>query len=172
MRRRKMSRSGLTQEEYDSLICKLAILESELGQARKLIETPAKRSLWRRLWGVGAKAAAVALVVVCLVGGAIGKKNPFGVYEWQKLEGDQVIYVVGYSAGMLSGALVRTLYPEKTEKFFDIIGEWTFGQQVAIIDKYLKDNPDKWDKRFGLLVLGAYEDACAKRGFRLEGAGK
>lgn len=34
-----MSNSGPTQEEYDSLIYKLATLGRELGQARKLQET-------------------------------------------------------------------------------------------------------------------------------------
>ena len=54
-----MANPGPTKEEYDSLIYKLATLESELGQARKLLEAPAKRSLWPRLSGLGAKAAVV-----------------------------------------------------------------------------------------------------------------
>jgi len=54
-----MSRSGPTKEDYHILIYKLATLESELGQAPKLLEAPAKRSLWPRLSGLGAKAAVV-----------------------------------------------------------------------------------------------------------------
>ena len=41
-----MSRSGPTKEEYDSLLSKLATLESEFGQARNLLEGPAKRPSW------------------------------------------------------------------------------------------------------------------------------
>ena len=41
----------LDKIEYDSLIYKLATLESELGQARKLLEAPAKVGWWRRFWG-------------------------------------------------------------------------------------------------------------------------
>ena len=32
------------------------------------LEAPAKRSLWRRLWGMGSKVAVVVLVVVCFSG--------------------------------------------------------------------------------------------------------
>jgi hypothetical protein len=46
-----MSNPGPTKEEYDSLIYKLATLESELGKARMLLEAPSKKSLWRRFWG-------------------------------------------------------------------------------------------------------------------------
>jgi hypothetical protein len=62
-----MTNPGPTKEEYDILLYKLATLESELGHARKLLEAPAKRSLWRRFWGLGPKAAAVALAVALLL---------------------------------------------------------------------------------------------------------
>jgi hypothetical protein len=46
-----MSNPGTSKEEYDNLIYKLATLESELGQARKLLEAPGKRpSWWRCFW--------------------------------------------------------------------------------------------------------------------------
>jgi hypothetical protein len=45
-----MNNLGPTQEDYDSLIYKLATLESELGQARKLLEAPKKTNWWRRYW--------------------------------------------------------------------------------------------------------------------------
>lgn len=45
-----MSNPGPTKEEYDSLIYKLSTLESELGQARKLLEAPAKVGWWKRYW--------------------------------------------------------------------------------------------------------------------------
>lgn len=62
-----MSKIELNGEEYESLIYKLATLQAELGQARKLLEAPAKRpGWWRRLWGGGGKAAVVVLVVLSL----------------------------------------------------------------------------------------------------------
>ena len=45
-----MSNPEPTKEDYDSLIYKLATLGSELGQARRLLEAPPERSLWRRIW--------------------------------------------------------------------------------------------------------------------------
>ena len=35
------------------MLSKLANLESELGQARKLLEAPAKAGWWRRFWDMG-----------------------------------------------------------------------------------------------------------------------
>jgi hypothetical protein len=70
-----MTNPGPTKEEYDSLIYKLATLESELGQARKLLETPLKRSFWRRLWCWGSKVMVVALVRMFVgVGGVYSQK--------------------------------------------------------------------------------------------------
>jgi hypothetical protein len=54
-----MTNPGPTKEEYDSLIYKLATLESEIGQARKLLEGPTKVRWWKIYWGVGSKAAVV-----------------------------------------------------------------------------------------------------------------
>jgi hypothetical protein len=61
-----MSSLGPTQEEYDSLIYKLATPEAELGQARKLLEAPAKVGWSRQFWSGG---AVVALVVFLLLPG-------------------------------------------------------------------------------------------------------
>jgi hypothetical protein len=46
-----MSNPGATEEDYDSLIYKLATLESENRNYQKLLEAPAKAGWWRRLWG-------------------------------------------------------------------------------------------------------------------------
>jgi hypothetical protein len=70
-----MSNPGPTKEDYDSLIYKLATLESELGQARKLLEAPKKVSWWKRYWSGG---AVMTLVLVVLVGaGAAGAGSKF-----------------------------------------------------------------------------------------------
>ena len=68
------------KRDYDRLTGKLAALETELGQARKFLEAPPKVGWWRRLWGMRAKAAVVALVVAFLIGcttfGDIRKSEP------------------------------------------------------------------------------------------------
>jgi hypothetical protein len=46
-----MAMPGPTQEEYDSLICKLATLETENRNYQKLLAAPAKRPGWWRCNG-------------------------------------------------------------------------------------------------------------------------
>ena len=83
-----MTNPGPTKEDYDSLVYKLATLESELGQERRLLEAPAKLPWWKRYWGVGSKAAVVVLVAsVLLVGVAGGKGSGLGVQDWRTLDG-------------------------------------------------------------------------------------
>jgi hypothetical protein len=36
----------------------------------------------------------------------------------------------------------------------------TQGQGLAIIDKYIRDNPDKWDRDMSLLIWYAFHEAC------------
>jgi hypothetical protein len=45
-----MSNPGPTQEEYYSLMHKVATMEAELGQARRLLEASAKAGWWKRYW--------------------------------------------------------------------------------------------------------------------------
>jgi len=63
-----MTNPGPTKEKYDSLIYKLAILETQLKQARKLLEAPAKAGWWKRFWGRGSKAVVALMVVFVGVG--------------------------------------------------------------------------------------------------------
>ena len=90
-----MSKPGPTQEEYDSLLYKLATLESELGQAKKMLEAPAKKvSWWKRYW---AGVAVVALVVVMVsVLGAAEQRTLYDVKPIQRtaLVGLKGVYVL------------------------------------------------------------------------------
>jgi hypothetical protein len=72
-REAKMSNPGPTKEEFDSLIYKLATLDSEFGQARKLLEAPPKKvSGWKRYWtGVIVMALVVALLLLPSVSHAL-----------------------------------------------------------------------------------------------------
>lgn len=156
-----------TKEEYDTLQCKLATLEAELRNAHNLLEPPAKVSWWRRFWGLGTKGSMVLslIMMVLMVGIASGKEF---VSVWQKMkEVEKGIYVMGYYNGMLYGSIVRDLYPKKTKEFFDVIHSWTYWQQRAIIDKYVQDNPYKWNEDFGYIVFEAYKDAYEKGGHSL-----
>ncbi len=162
-----MSKSEPTKEDYDSLIYKLATLESELGQARKLLEAPAKRSLWRRIWGGRGKAiVAGVLLAVVLVGvaGGAGEFKVFGVYDWQKLsEGEKLLYGLGYNDGMAAGSALQEVNPKLMDILVKCTNKWTAGQGVAVLEKYIKDNPHKWDRGIAILFFEALKDACEKR---------
>lgn len=135
-----MSNPGPTKEEYDSLIYKLATLESELGQARRLLEAPAKPPWWKRYWGVGSKAAVVLLVAsVLLVGVAGGKGSDVGVQEWRTLgEAAKIMYMAGFSGGLQNGGLLMVFDPKKLMEIDSCTAGWTYGQFVAVVDKYVK----------------------------------
>lgn len=169
-----MSTPGPTKEEYGSLIYRLATLESELGQARKLLEAAAKQSgWWKRCWGMGAKAAAVALVVVCFVGAvALGQgSEPYnieihdGFYtgnEYVKLEKrDKTEYVMGLVDGLylspMFGAQKRNLrWVERcTEGKINV-------ELVAIIDQFLQENPERWHEGMHILAYSALAKAFRK----------
>jgi len=158
-----MSRSRPTKEAYDSLIYNLATLESELGQARKLLEAPAKAPWWKRFWG-GKALIAVLLLVMVMVGGAGGGSGVLGVHEWNILyKSEKVMYAIGYGHGMVTGAFHQEQDPKLIKRVFDCIDKWTYEQTVAILDKYFRDNPHKWGKPFHLLVWESQIDACKKR---------
>ena len=158
-----MSRSGPTKEEYDTLIYKLATLESELGQARKLLEAPAKVSWWKRLWGGKALIAGLLLVMV-MVGDVGGGSKKLGVHGWNILkESEKLMYVIGYVHGTVVGSAYQEVDPKLLKKVFACTENWTFGQTVAVLDKYLRDNPHKWDEQFSSFCFKSQIDACKKR---------
>ena len=51
----------------------------------------------------------------------------------------------------------------KTSMCFD---RMTIGQHVAVMDKYLADHPEEWDKPIYLLLLEATKKTCDARGPR------
>lgn len=117
-----MTDPGPTKEEYDSLIYKLATLESGLGQARKLLEAPKKVSWWKRLWGMGSKAAVVALVVAILTSGCavtlseIRTKEPSQIISSTKTPQELSKCIEFKMRAELGGGLIvnREEYPNNT----------------------------------------------------------
>jgi hypothetical protein len=116
-----------------------------------------KATLFRVTW-------VLLVVLVLLVGGAGGKESIFGVQDWRTLPmGAKVTYVIGFTGGLGIGQGMIMLNPAKMGEIDSCTAEWTYGQYVAVIDKYVQDNPDKWDKPLGSFVFSAIANACAKR---------
>jgi hypothetical protein len=159
-----MSNLEPTKEDYDSLIYKLATLEAELGQARKLLEAPARRpSWWKRYW-VGV--AVVVLVMVLVVGvGADSSGFKFTGNKWLTLsESAKLFYVDGYFSGVLVWKAMAESFPKEAHVVGQCVGKWSSSQALAVVKKYLNDNPQEQHKEIFLLVWEAWLDACQKRG--------
>jgi len=39
----------------------------------------------------------------------------------------------------------------------------TYEQAMAVLDKYIADHPERWDKEIGQLAEAAFIEACEKR---------
>lgn len=158
-----MSNPGPTKEEYASLIYMLATLESELGQARKLLEAPAKTSLWRWLWGMRGKALMAGMLLLCVLGtGVWGRSGKVSAYfsgnkYLQQTEAVKIGYVSGvadaFSLIGVSGINV-TLFSSHTNPM-------NSAQVCAIVDNYMKAHPKEWHTAMAGLVYGAVIETFA-----------
>lgn len=154
-----------TKEDYDTLLYKLATLENELGQARKLLEAPAKAGYWKRFWGMGAKTAVVALVVVLIGAGAWGKDSTRGFCTGNDYLGANKFYQVGYTVGVADAFFFMNAAPIDAVQLlatFDIKAAkgMTPGQMQTIAAKYMKDNPQ--NRHYGMAELIWFAICSAK----------
>jgi hypothetical protein len=151
-----MTTPGPTQEEYDSLINKLATLESELGQARKLLEAPAKAGWWKRLWG---GAVVVALVMVFIGTVAWGKVDAFftGNDYLQQNNILQTGYVTGVVDAFHLAASMQGQPKKRGEltKFVNYSKPMSNHQIKAVVDKFMKAHPEQWHLVMADLVCAA-----------------
>jgi hypothetical protein len=99
--------------------------------------------------------------------------------EWTEMA--QTSYVAGYVSGyskatetynrrvresLLAQGFINTPGPSRTPEPFcpaDLLYTIDFGQGKAILDKYLTDHPERWDKFIGDLAEEALIEACEKR---------
>lgn len=68
-----------------------------------------------------------------------------------------------YATGLIDGILLAPLYgaPEKNLDSFEACTIGMTGQQVvAIFEKYLRDNPDRWHQSMHVIGFSAMKHAC------------
>jgi len=53
--------------------------------------------------------------------------------------------------------------PPVPNPLYNCLASLTIGQAGAILDKYVADHPERWDKQIMDLAEEAFNDACAKR---------
>jgi hypothetical protein len=71
----------------------------------------------------------------------------------------------GYVMGFLDGAFVSPLFgaPKNKVKWLeDCAVGMTDEQVVAILDKWLTENPGRWHQRMNVLSFDALKEGCAK----------
>jgi hypothetical protein len=75
---------------------------------------------------------------------------------------------VGWTNGYLTGASDNATTPEQKRRLrglFDCLGQTSYPQAVAVIDKYYKDHPELWKRFLSDMII----DALTVRGGPCEG---
>jgi hypothetical protein len=142
----KMSNTELSRE---GLIYKLAALESELGQAQRRLEATKKVGWCKKFWGT----VAVAVLVLVLVLGAVawGERVSGFCTGNTYLKFDDHAQV-GYVMGVSDAFSLIASNPTNT-KLFDSLSTGMSPKQVhAVVEKYMKDNPQEWHDAMAAIV--------------------
>lgn len=152
-----MSPPGPTKEAYNSLIYKLAAIETELKHTKKLLITNSNRSFWNRLWRLVAQAS-IMVMMICLLTTGGWTMKPFvclitGNKYIESPSDFQGAYLMGLSDGF--DFVIGMEDPIDIDLFSINTGGMTFNQLKAIVDKSMKDNPRLWHKPMSLIVFDA-----------------
>jgi hypothetical protein len=127
---------------------------------------PIKACRWRKIWGLWSKAIIVALMMVCFVRAGIPAGSGGGVYEgfvkgndYQNMDRDsRMTYVMGiYDAIQLAPLLGAPM--ERLHLFHKLTERMTNEQVTAIVDNYIKDNPQEWHLPMSFLAFTAISKA-------------
>lgn len=138
-----MTNHGPTKEEYDSLIYKLATLESALSQARRLLEALKKMSWCKRYWS----GAAVMVLVVTFI---VSSCAPSMDQERQQLLAPARKIVADSDAKLIEDV---KQYKEQDEAWQAQHEKWK--QKVSSFEATLSDKE--------LLALADYQKAAAEK---------
>lgn len=164
-----MFRSEPTKEDNSNLIYRLSNLRAKLNLAQKLFGASSKKSLLKRLGGLGSKVAVTVLVLLCFVGTGITAKDGVmvysGVYDGnfylQQDEPSKLQYITGVYDGIQLAPLFGAPEDNMGWVYKCCVG-MTNLQLKAIVERFMKDNPQRWHDQMNILVYSALIDACKK----------
>jgi hypothetical protein len=125
------------------------------------LAVPARRGWRRRLWGLGAMAG--MLILLLLVGANLGISADWwrqGTVWKEFNRGQKLMYLQGYSAGFLAGAQQAFKNPDGLKDFYKSLAQTNFRQGEVLISQYLKNNPHKLNEPLGNLIFEAYNEAA------------
>lgn len=118
------------------------------------------------------------LLMICLLFAA--EANAMSGNDWRGLtQGEQASYVVGViDAWLLVRTMELTLREDRPSAPFwslhsPVVGmvsnvitclnaDVTYEQRIAIINRHMERNPDKWHNNMAMLVWDALDQACPK----------
>ena len=153
-----MAKVELTQEEYDSLIYWMATLKAKSPNHSTLPKaTLNKPGWWKTILG---SAAVIVLVVMFLAIGAEGK-NSFQMDMFQYYDGNgymrasneaQMGYVMGVVDSLSNAVSSGANY---YVPFAECVKGKPAQQIKAVVDKYMKGNPQEWHCAMSSLVWTA-----------------
>ena len=101
------------------------------------------------------------LVIVGLTTVAVGQTSTFTGNAFRR---SPVSQRTGYAIGLVSGLSVAKFQgPEATGILVECLKGMTYGQLLAIIEKYIADNPAEWHHHMNQIANDALVGACTKR---------
>ncbi len=157
-----MYKAEMTKEE---LLHKLSTTEAKLRHAQKLMKTQ-RMNYWKQFWGLQAKTVVALLMMLIIVTGAGAADRKFiDGNDWSKWpEVFKLTYIDGFLSGVVFWRGLVGENPKEAEVIWECIKDWPPSQNLAVVEKYLKDNPHQWDKAIFVLIDDALTDACRKKG--------
>jgi hypothetical protein len=83
--------------------------------------------------------------------------------DWRKWSFSmRISFAIGFNAGY-NAAVADVAHPDRVVRTAICLSHMTYGQNVAIMDKYIADHPEKWDRVVHSLFADAITKACAAK---------
>jgi hypothetical protein len=102
-------------------------------------------------------------IVLAALGPLLAQSEYVSGQEWNAMRKDwQLISVASYHGGAIRGIFAATMRPEEARLVLACTVNWSGGQAQAVVEKYLRDNPQRWHERIGELMWDAFVAACKK----------
>lgn len=104
--------------------------------------------------------AGVAVGMV-LAGGAAHARSVLTGQEFNSWPSEsRTAFAAGWHVGFLIASASVERVPPLIRRISTCIDKWTFGQVKAVIDNYLRDNPQQWHESIDIISLRAAAKAC------------
>jgi hypothetical protein len=102
-------------------------------------------------------------IVLAASGSLLAQTAYVSGQDWNALPKDyRGLLAASYHGGAIRGIFVATVRPEEARLVMTCTVNWSGEQAQAVVDMYLRDNPQRWHERLGILIWDAFVAACKK----------